>query len=271
MNGATMKSRLLTLSIIAAALLGIAAGATHTAAQTANTPVLSALTLSVPADLPPYTSSSSTGTAVFYDTDTPSDPSDDVVPSDPAATVSCDWPSRSDFPRGATLVTCTATLGDERAEGSFYVLVGYGDDIDIEAMITQTPDAASPAGEVTYIFSALNAYGPVNAREVLFESTLPPQVTLLQYDTGRCQYNDTERLLTCRQTEVGIGSINRKSVEIKVQVKEGVSGNFPISVTVSLGQGQRDLKELGNTASRMTQIREISFGPNALFLPLIKK
>jgi hypothetical protein len=261
MNHPLLTSRLIA-AMLACALLG-AAQATPT--LHAATP----LSLRVPADIIVSTSSSD-GTSVLYGSDTPGDETDDVVPSDPTASVSCDSASGAFFPRGETVVTCTATLGSQTARGIFSVLVAYGTDIDAQMLLDQTPASGVPASATLSYALIVQNNGPLPASQAIIDITLPAQVDLLQYATDRCTYTAKTRKMRCSINNTSIGEPYRQAVDVKVRIRKGTTGSFKLSATLSLGQGQRDMKAANNSTTITTVVRELSFGPNSLALPQIQ-
>lgn len=193
-----------------------------------------------------------------------------VIVSPANAEVECTPAVGEMFPRGATRVECTATLGAQRKTSSFHVLVAKGDDTDIElGPITQDPSPVEPAGFVTYNVE-YRPIVPTTANIVEISTTLPAQVTFYRKSSPNC---DTSRLplITCR-----IFSIREPgSFQITVQTKPPFQGTYALTWSLKMasndsGYTQRDLFAGNNTASITTEVR-VAQAPNKVYVPLLNK
>lgn len=189
-------------------------------------------------------------------------PNIEVTPAN--AELECTPPSGSQFPRGATLVTCTATLGNATDTASFYVLVANGDDTDADLFaITQNPIPAIPSGIVTYAVEVRVNVG-MAAREVVLTGTIPAQLIIQTVDND-CNVSQTT--ITCTATTLQQGL--PRAFQVVAQVRPGFQGSFTFPWSLTLGDGQFDLRANNNSRAITTQVRP-SQAPNKIYIPLLR-
>jgi hypothetical protein len=257
MHATFVRSRFAIPFLLVALILG---GAVVASIARAHSPAQVALTISFEDEYYNVTTSNPERT-VFYE--------ENVIVSNPAAEVACDPPSGELFPRGATLVTCTATLGDQTAEGSFYVLVtsSSGTETDIEVYtIGQNPEEIFQAASFTYNVEVRNN-GSIRADRVIVSGSLPPQVELISAG-NRC---DTTNLPTITCTLLEVRPAMPQALPIDVKVKPGVTGAIFFTMTATIAEGPDDVFAANNSFTRRTDVRVIGFGDNTLYLPLLRR
>lgn len=190
-------------------------------------------------------------------------PNIEVTPAN--AELECTPPSGSQFPRGATLVTCTATLGSATDTASFYVLVANGDDTDVDLFaITQNPSPAIPSGIVTYTIEVRTNVGRA-AREVVVTGTIPAQLIIQTVDND-C--NVSQATITCTTTALQQGL--PRGFQVTAQIRPGFQGGFTFPWALTLGDGQFDLRANNNSRTATTQVQP-SQAPNKIYIPLIRR
>lgn len=190
-----------------------------------------------------------------------------VFVSDEAAELVCDPPPGSVFPRGVTQVTCTATLDDQTAEGSFYVLVSSssGTETDIEIYtIAQLPEEVFQAAQFSYNIELRNN-GLSRATGVIVSGTLPPQLDLIRADRN-CDTSDLP-IISCTIPELLAG--RPQAIPLDVKVKPGIRGSFLFTMAAEITGGQEDLFADNNSFTRRTDVRELAFASNTVYLPLL--
>lgn len=181
------------------------------------------------------------------------------------AELECTPPSGGQFPRGTTQVTCTATLGNATDTASFYVLVANGDDTDADLFaITQNPAPASPSGIVTYTVEVRANVG-MAAREVVVTGTIPTQLIIQTVDND-CNVSQTA--ITCTTTALQQGL--PRAFQVVAQVRPGFQGSFIFPWSLSLGDGQFDLRADNNSRIATTNV-QTSQAPNKVYIPLVRR
>jgi hypothetical protein len=257
MHATFVRSRFAIPFLLVALILG---GAIVVSIARAQAPTQVGLTISFEDEYYNVTTSNPERT-VFYE--------DNIIVSNPAAAVVCDPPSGELFPRGATLVNCTATLGEQTAEGSFYVLVtsSSGTETDIEIYtIGQNPEEIFQAASFTYSVEVRNN-GAIRADRVIVSGNLPPQVELISAG-NRC---DTTNLPTITCTLLEVRPAMPQALPIDVKVKPGVTGAIFFTMTAEIAEGPDDVFTANNSFTRRTDVRVLGFGGNALYLPLLRR
>jgi len=194
-----------------------------------------------------------------------------VAPS--SADVSCDPPLGTMFRRGATEVTCTATLGNQTRTGSFHVMVAKGDDTDVElGPITQDPSPVEPAGFVTYNVEYRTTV-PTTARRVEISTTLPRQLRL---DPNARQEPNCDTRSAPTITCVFFSVREADSFQLTVQAVPPFTGDIPLTWSLRLlpdpgtTTTQRDLFAGNNVATVTTEVRAAQV-PNRVYIPLLRK
>jgi uncharacterized repeat protein (TIGR01451 family) len=196
------------------------------------------------------------------------DYSSNVKVNDPKATLSCD-PDNGVFRPGGYKITCTATRGAEVASTFFYVLVAYGDDTDVSLKeITQSPENPTRLASTVIYQVQVRNNGGLTARRPLVTGTIPEAITLKLTADDRCKLGEG-RALTCTLQPLGQGKGD--IVQLVGQVEPGFAGNFQLRLSISLGDGQRDLEESLNTFTKTTVVQDPGFGENAVFIPLVSE
>jgi uncharacterized repeat protein (TIGR01451 family) len=257
----TTLLRTLTLATLAGACLitaGIAPGRTLAESRPTTSDHPSALSITTPRFITVTTTGSSAPVSYLAQ----------VSASDPSAGLGC-VPGEGSFPRGATEVLCTATLGEETATARFFVLVANGDDTDVSLSgITHTPEnPVRPSSELSYLIELRNN-GLNTARQVLVSGTLPEAIEVTSYNTARCTLTP-ERLFAC--TIFGLNPGKGDVLALGARVRPGVTGNFQLQLAVSLSDGQVDLEPSLNSYTKTTVIEDPGFGPNAIYIPLVRQ
>ncbi len=257
MNAQTACSPRFTLSLLIAILFS---SVLFASAGRAQTPAQAAPTISFKDAYFPV-SSINQETPVFYESN--------IIVSPATAELECDPSSGAVFSRGATLVTCTATLGDQTAEGSFYVLVSSssGDDTDIEIYtIAVLPEEVYQAASFTYNVELRNN-GSRRATGIVVSGTLPPQVDFVRADS-RC---DTEDLPAISCVVPVLLVSQAWAVPIDVKVKSGVTGAIFLTMSAEITAEGEDLFADNNSFTRRVDVRVLGFGNNTVYLPMLRR
>jgi uncharacterized repeat protein (TIGR01451 family) len=258
MHAQPFRSMLFALSLIAAILFS---GAALTAATRAQTPAQAELTIEFELAYYPWTSNSQES-RIFY--------SENILVSDPEAEVACDPPSGALFTRGATRVTCTATLGEQTATNSFYILFFAGGDsqeTDIEIyLIDQIPGVVYESSTFTYNVELRNN-GDRRATGIVVSGTLPPQVDLIRASSN-CDATQ-KPVISCVVPELLPGI--PRSVALDVKVKSGFIGLMSLTMTAEItGEGE-DIFADNNSYTRRTDVLRLGLAGNTVYVPLLRR
>lgn len=257
MNPRMLRSLLPALCLLIT--IGLA-GLLSTSATSAQAPAQAELTIGFEFEYFPSTTNNQETSVEFDDT---------IIVSNSEAEVECDPPSGSLFPRGATLVTCTATLGEQTATGSFYVLVvsNAGEDTDIEMYtIAQIPGEIVEASNFTYNVELRNN-GNRRATGVIVSGRLPQQVDLVRAGNN-C---DTSKLpmISCVIPELLPGAPRAFALDVKV--KPGFTGAMFLTMSAEItGEGE-DIFATNDSFTRRTDVLQLGFAGNVVYLPMLRR
>jgi uncharacterized repeat protein (TIGR01451 family) len=116
---------------------------------------------------------------------------------DPKPTITCNPPSGSNFPVGATTVTCTATDASGNATMCLFTVTVTKADADLALTKTSDLSQINLGSNLTYTITLTNR-GPASATAVIVRDTLPVGMTFVSatLDQGNCtQAPANERFL----------------------------------------------------------------------------